>query len=279
MRRTLRVLIIDDDEQFCAKCRERLLAQSSDTYAVAYETSGSAGVETAAAGRFDVILVDMKMPDMDGMQVLRELRERKAPGVRIMLTGMTDLALAVEAMKVGASDFMTKPMSAPELIARIEQALAADSMEQWYRERAEQLPPVDRSTAGRSELLQCLQAVARDGRHLAAVFLGDLIKADSKVARRLKSVFKERRIPVHLITGRNMVSGRDVVRYLTSNDSVVIVSAISVNDIPSHDHSLPRLSFSDILAEAARLGLSTKVSFVNVDPDNPSLDVIFKELF
>jgi len=165
------------------------------------------------------------------------------------------------------------------LIARIEQALAADSMEQWYRERAEQLPPVDRSTAGRSELLQCLQAVARDGRHLAAVFLGDLIKADSKVARRLKSVFKERRIPVHLITGRNMVSGRDVVRYLTSNDSVVIVSAISVNDIPSHDHSLPRLSFSDILAEAARLGLSTKVSFVNVDPGNPSLDVIFKELF
>jgi FixJ family two-component response regulator len=279
MRRTLRVLIIDDDEQFCSKCREKLLAQSSKTYDVAYHTSGGPGIEAAASGNFDVILVDMKMPDMDGMQVLRALKERNVPGVRIMLTGMTDLDLAVAAMKVGAADFITKPMSATELISRIEKALSAASMEKWYADRANQLPPVDRSTAGQSELLQCLQAVSRDGRHLAAVFLGDLIKADAKVARRLKSVFKERRIPVHLITGRNMVSGQDVVRYLTSNDSVVIVSSIDVNDIPSTDHSMPRLSFSDILAEAARLGLSTKVSFVNVDPDSPSLDVIFKELF
>jgi hypothetical protein len=91
-------------------------------------------------------------------------------------------------------------------------------------------------------------------------------------------VFKERRVPVHCITGVNMVTGKDVIRYLTSNDTAVIVSAVDVDDLPSTAYSLPRLSFSEILAEAARLGLNTRVSFVNLDPENPNLDVIFKEM-
>ena len=279
MRRKLRVLIIDDDQDFLVQCKQRLEKESRNAYSVDTAVNGAEGLRMAQTGNYHVAVVDMKMPDMDGMEVLRQIRELELNVTPIVLTGFSDIQSAVEAMKMGAADFMTKPLAVRDLMQKIGHALTARELERWYSDRTEHIPPRHRPPSTRDELLQCLQAVTRDSRHIAAVFLGDLILAHSKTARRIKSVFKEQRIPVHMITGVNMVTGKDVIRYLTSNDTVVIASAIDVKDLPTNDPRMPRLSFSEILAEASRLGLSTKVSFVNVDPESPNLDAIFKELF
>jgi DNA-binding NtrC family response regulator len=116
---SLNLMLVDDEERFLAttaKLLERL------GHRVLTASSGPAALELLSEGDVDVIILDVKMPGMGGLQVLREVRLRFPLVEVIMLTGHGTVELAVEGLKSGAFDFVTKPCEMDNLVAKAEEA-------------------------------------------------------------------------------------------------------------------------------------------------------------
>ena len=114
-----RILVIDDDDAV-RDSMERML--SSAGYTVRGAATGEDGLSLARGGAFDVILSDMRMPGMSGLDVLRHLREHGVDSGFIIMTGFGTVDTAVEAMKLGAVDFVQKPFFRDELLMRVRAA-------------------------------------------------------------------------------------------------------------------------------------------------------------
>ena len=115
-----RILVIDDEPIVCKSC-SRILGEEG--YEVETTLNGSQGLERMKARPFDVILVDLKMPDMSGMEVLKRIKEEAPETIVLMITGYSTVKTAVEAMKLGASDYVPKPFTPDELAMVVQQAL------------------------------------------------------------------------------------------------------------------------------------------------------------
>jgi two-component system response regulator FixJ len=115
------VVHIVDDEEVVRNALAFLLGTSG--FAVRVHESASAFVEVAASIRNGCLITDLRMPDMDGVELLRRLRQMDAMLPAIVISGHGDVQMAVEAMKNGAFDFIEKPFSDEVLIAAIEQAV------------------------------------------------------------------------------------------------------------------------------------------------------------
>jgi DNA-binding response OmpR family regulator len=116
---TGRILIVDDDPQIRRVLKVTLTGQG---YEVDDAKSGESALEKVRDRRFDLVLLDMNMPGMDGLETCRAIRERSEIGI-IMLTVRDNEADAVEALDAGADDYVTKPFKPSELSARIRAAL------------------------------------------------------------------------------------------------------------------------------------------------------------
>lgn len=115
-----RVVVIDDDQAIRISCRRILSRQGYEVEVFERGADGLARVRQAAP---PLLLVDLKMPEMDGFQVLEEVR-RVDPGVVVVvITGYATIATAVEAMKAGAYDFLPKPFTPDELRLVVERGL------------------------------------------------------------------------------------------------------------------------------------------------------------
>ncbi|MEO8521481.1 MAG: sigma-54 dependent transcriptional regulator [Acidobacteriota bacterium] len=114
-----RILIIDDDTSV-RDSTERILRAAG--YAVETAAEGEKGFSVAIAGGFDVILSDMRMPGLSGLDLLRKLRDHKVDASFIIMTGFGTVETAVEAMKLGAVDFVQKPFFRDELLMRVRSA-------------------------------------------------------------------------------------------------------------------------------------------------------------
>ena len=114
------ILVVDDDEVFLEACT-RLLALVG--FEVEQAKDGGEVLKLAEQRDYRVILLDVKMPNLDGLSCLRQL---KAAGCRadvVMVTGVNDIQTIVEAMKAGARDVITKPFRVTELVGRIGELL------------------------------------------------------------------------------------------------------------------------------------------------------------
>ena len=114
-----RILLIDDDPAV-RDTMERMLRGGG--YAVQSAAGGEQGFEMARGGAFDVILSDMRMPSISGLDILRKLREIRVDSAFIIMTGFGTVDTAVEAMKLGAVDFVQKPFTRDELLMRVRSA-------------------------------------------------------------------------------------------------------------------------------------------------------------
>ncbi len=114
-----RLLIIDDDTDVRESIGRML---RSAGYTVHTAPSGEEGFTMARDGAFDVILSDMRMSGISGLDVLRKLREHRVDSVFIIMTGFGTIDTAVEAMKLGAVDFVQKPFFRDELLMRVRAA-------------------------------------------------------------------------------------------------------------------------------------------------------------
>jgi len=114
-----RILLIDDDPGVRDSMERTLRAAG---YGVQSAASGEEGFELARGGAFDVILSDMRMPGISGLDILRQLRDMRVDSAFIIMTGFGTVDTAVEAMKLGAVDFVQKPFFRDELLMRVRSA-------------------------------------------------------------------------------------------------------------------------------------------------------------
>ncbi len=114
------ILIIDDERVICDGCR---VALSDKGHSVDICMNGKDGLETILKGTYDLALLDMKLPDMDGMDILRTVEREKLGVYVIVMTGYSTVQNAVEAMKLGAFDYLAKPFSDDELVLAVERAM------------------------------------------------------------------------------------------------------------------------------------------------------------
>jgi DNA-binding NtrC family response regulator len=114
-----RILVIDDDEGVRTSVARMLQTAG---YAVDTVATGEEALAVAKGNTFDVILSDMRMPGISGIDVLRRLREQRVDSAFIVMTGFGTVDTAVEAMKLGAVDFVQKPFFRDELLMRVRSA-------------------------------------------------------------------------------------------------------------------------------------------------------------
>ena len=113
----MRVLVVDDDAVDRQAAR-RALAATGLAREIAEAETGASALELLAAGGFDAVLLDFQLPDADGLQILREVRARCLAAPIIVLTGYGDEQVAVELMKAGAADYLSKARLSPDLLAQ-----------------------------------------------------------------------------------------------------------------------------------------------------------------
>ncbi|MDZ7698013.1 MAG: response regulator [Deltaproteobacteria bacterium] len=115
----IRVLLVDDELDFLETLAKRLKKRNVDVSCV---TSGEAAIEQLKDQTVDVVVLDVKMPGMDGLEVLREIKKAYPLTEVIMLTGHASIEVAIEGMELGAFDYLMKPMEIDALLYKVQDA-------------------------------------------------------------------------------------------------------------------------------------------------------------
>jgi len=118
---TEKILLIDDEEDFLAVMSDRMKARNMQ---VSTASSAKEGLEKAAAGNFDAVILDVMMPEMNGIDALKILKEKNPDLEVILLTGHATIKQGIEAMKLGALDLLEKPADINALTEKIHVAQA-----------------------------------------------------------------------------------------------------------------------------------------------------------
>jgi len=117
----IRVLLVDDEEEFVRTLSERLTLRDYDITA---SLSGDDALQKIKQYNYDVVILDVAMPGIGGIDALREIKKMKPLTEVIMLTGHGTVETAIEGMKLGAFDFLMKPCNTEELDTKIKKARA-----------------------------------------------------------------------------------------------------------------------------------------------------------
>ncbi|KAB2924841.1 MAG: response regulator [Bacteroidetes bacterium] len=123
MAQPFNILVVDDEDALRNVLSSEL---QSEGYSVVSAADGDEAISILQQKSFDLVLLDIKMPRVDGFEVLRFIKERYANTKVIMLTGFADLKNAIESKKLGAEDFVSKPYDLVDLLTTIERVLSAE---------------------------------------------------------------------------------------------------------------------------------------------------------
>jgi DNA-binding NtrC family response regulator len=115
----LQTLLVDDEIEFLDTLLKRLNKRELQVQGV---RSGEEALAYLEQNSVDVVVLDVKMPGMDGVQVLREIKKRNALVEVIMLTGHASMEVAIEGMELGAFDYLMKPINIDDLLYKIQDA-------------------------------------------------------------------------------------------------------------------------------------------------------------
>jgi two-component system, OmpR family, response regulator len=114
-----RILIVDDEADFLETILKRLKARKIEASGV---ESGYKALDFLDDRDVDVVILDVKMPGMDGIETLREIKKRKPLVEVIMLTGHASVESGIQGMQLGAFDYVMKPVALDELLEKVRQA-------------------------------------------------------------------------------------------------------------------------------------------------------------
>ncbi len=174
-----RILVVDDEPKLGRVVQEML---ELDGHAVVRAGGGQDALVLLAGDPFDVVVTDLRMPGVDGLAVLRAARARPAPPAVILLTAYGTAESAVEAMKAGAADYVTKPFAMDELRLRVQRLAAQRSTELERARLVARLTPdlVAESAAMKEALAAARQVAASDA---TVLLLGESGTGKSQLAR------------------------------------------------------------------------------------------------
>ena len=117
---TDRILMIDDDENLCALIKDYLALYGME---VGYEVNGQDGLDRALRERFDAVLLDMMLPGVDGLAILRRLRSERPCLPVVIISAQTDVSDRIVGLEMGADDYVPKTFAPRELLARLRAVL------------------------------------------------------------------------------------------------------------------------------------------------------------
>ena len=144
-----RALVIDDEKIVLDSVKKIL----DETYDVEVTLSGRQGLEWAVRKDYDVVLTDIRMPDIGGMLVLRDIKRAKPTMPVLIITGYASVNSAVQAMKLGAADYIEKPFTPDDLLKAVDLAI----------EKAASRPPDEQALVHKENILRVLDRAATDG--------------------------------------------------------------------------------------------------------------------
>jgi len=114
-----KILVVDDEQDFLETIIKRLKTRGIDAAGV---ESGYKALEFLEGQDVDVMILDVKMPGMDGIETLREIKKKKPLVEVIMLTGHASVESGIQGMQLGAFDYVMKPVALDELLEKVRQA-------------------------------------------------------------------------------------------------------------------------------------------------------------
>lgn len=121
----MRILVVDDDRRLCAIIKRGLLEEA---YAVDLAYDGEEGAYLAEVNPYDLIILDIMLPNKDGIEVCQELRAKKVNTPILMLTAKDTVEDRVKGLDTGADDYLVKPFAFSELLARVRALLRREGM-------------------------------------------------------------------------------------------------------------------------------------------------------
>ncbi|ACY15804.1 sigma-54-dependent transcriptional regulator [Haliangium ochraceum] len=171
VREQFTVLVVEDDDAM----RDVLQEELGDAgFRVQVAAGARAGIEQVRAGPVDMVITDLRMPDLDGFDLIRDINATDSPPPIIMVTAFGSIDTAIKAVKLGAHDYITKPFEIDELVLVIDKALA----ERALRRRVDRLQRevesrygFDNIIAHSSEMRELLSLVSRVATSTASVLL------------------------------------------------------------------------------------------------------------
>jgi DNA-binding NtrC family response regulator len=150
----MRALVIDD-EQIVLDSVKKILAD--ENYTVDVSLSGREGRDWAIQRQYDIVLTDIRMPDIGGMRVLRDIKRAKPSLPVVMITGYASVRSAVQAMKLGAADYLEKPFTPDQLLKAVASALDIAATQ----------APEAQVLMHREEMIKVLERAASDSEFIA----------------------------------------------------------------------------------------------------------------
>ncbi|SMC25264.1 His Kinase A (phospho-acceptor) domain-containing protein [Desulfacinum hydrothermale DSM 13146] len=180
-----KVLVIDDEEIARVSCR-RVLAREGMTVGLA--SSGREGLELLMREPHDLVLVDFKMADMDGVEVVRRIHAYDPSIVTVIITGYATVEGAVAAMKEGAYDYLPKPFTPDELLIAVRRGLEKRRLDLESRALREEKEAMERNfvTMVTHQLRSPLAAILQYFEVLLAGIGGDLSESQREMLQRAK---------------------------------------------------------------------------------------------
>ena len=121
MSKKIQILYVDDEQNLRHLVKEQL---SAEGYAVETADDGDTAIDMIKKHEYDVVLLDIRMPRVSGLDVLKYIRAQKLHSRVLMLTAVDDLSVALEAVKIGANDYLTKPYEVNTLLSSIHRLTA-----------------------------------------------------------------------------------------------------------------------------------------------------------
>ncbi len=200
-----RILLIDDDEKLTALLRDYL---HEDGFEVLAENDGVRGIESALSGEFSIVVLDVMMPSLNGLEVLRRIRRHSTLPV-LMLTARGDDVDRITGLELGADDYVPKPCTPRELVARIRAIL-----------RRTQSPAI--ADAASVPIVSGSLSMWPEQRH--AEWLGESLKLTSTEFSLLEVLLRQAGRPV----SKNELSERALSRPLARHDRNIDVHISSI---------------------------------------------------
>lgn len=201
VRKSSSLLLIDDDAKLCSLMRDYLEPQG---FVLTIRADGVSGLHSALEQEFDAVLLDMMLPDMDGLEVLRRLRQAKTTPV-IILSAQDEEASRIVGLEMGADDYVPKTFSPRELLARI-------------RAVVRRTAPVVEASSELADATLTVRGLSLNAQTLEAHIDGRLVELTTLEFRILYGMASQ---PGRVFTRENLLElavGRDFNRYDRSVD-------------------------------------------------------------
>ncbi len=169
-------ILVMEDEEIVARGLEMVLEEEG--YDVDLAFTGAGALETFANKDFDLVVADLRLPDSDGLDIIKIVKERRPETEVVVITGYSSVSSAVDAMKIGVADYLPKPFTESEIKVAIGNALNRDKSA--AQEKAETVAETTtENLIQKQEVLQVLERTNRDVKFASNLLEGDSSALDA----------------------------------------------------------------------------------------------------